>query len=35
VSEIAAGWGFTHLGRFSHYYADRYGQLPSETLRGA
>jgi AraC-like DNA-binding protein len=34
VSEIAGGWGFTHLGRFSHYYADRYGELPSETLRG-
>jgi len=35
VSEIAGGWGFTHMGRFSHYYADRYGELPSDTLRGA
>ena len=34
VSEIAGGWGFTHMGRFSRYYADRYGELPSETLRG-
>ena len=34
VSEIAGGWGFTHMGRFSHYYSDRFGELPSETLRG-
>ena len=34
VSEIAGGWGFTHMGRFSHYYSDRFGELPSDTLRG-
>ena len=34
VSEIAGRWGFTHMGRFSHYYSDRFGELPSDTLRG-
>ncbi|PKR89755.1 hypothetical protein CXZ10_07600 [Pleomorphomonas diazotrophica] len=31
VSEIAVRWGFWHLGRFSHYYADLFGELPSQT----
>lgn len=33
VSEIASRWGFTHLGRFSRMYADRFGELPSLTIR--
>lgn len=30
ISEIAMKWGFWHLGRFSAYYAQRYGQSPSD-----
>jgi AraC-like DNA-binding protein len=33
VSEIAARWGFLHFGRFAQEYAERYGEMPSETLR--
>ncbi|UBQ02567.1 AraC family transcriptional regulator [Curtobacterium sp. TXMA1] len=33
VAAIAQAWGFQHLGRFSKYYADAFGELPSETLR--
>ncbi len=33
VSDIAYRWGFSHLSRFSAAYRQRYGQLPSETLR--
>lgn len=33
VAEVAQSWGFHHLGRFSGYYADVYGEPPSETLR--
>jgi transcriptional regulator GlxA family with amidase domain len=32
VTDTALKWGFNHLGRFSSYYAQRFGQLPSETL---
>ncbi|WP_304610556.1 helix-turn-helix domain-containing protein [Oryzibacter oryziterrae] len=31
VSEVAVRWGFWHLGRFSRYYADLFGELPSQT----
>ncbi|MCM5557212.1 helix-turn-helix domain-containing protein [Pleomorphomonas sp. NRK JP5] len=31
VSEVAVRWGFWHLGRFSHYYNDLFGELPSQT----
>ena len=31
VSEIAFDCGFTHLGRFSGYYLQQYGELPNET----
>lgn len=34
VTEIAFKWGFSHLGRFSQEYKNRYGELPSHTLRG-
>lgn len=33
VAEIAVAWGFHHLGRFSGYYAEVYGEPPSQTLR--
>jgi AraC-like DNA-binding protein len=36
VTEIAMQWGFTHMGRFSIEYRQRFGERPSETLsRGA
>ncbi|MBS1165493.1 MAG: hypothetical protein H6R00_1518 [Proteobacteria bacterium] len=31
VSEVAVRWGFWHLGRFSRYYSDLFGELPSQT----
>ncbi|MFJ8604979.1 AraC family transcriptional regulator [Streptomyces shenzhenensis] len=34
VTQIALDSGFTHLGRFSAYYTSKYGEAPSETLRG-
>ena len=33
VSEVASGWGFSHLGHFGDYYRRRFGERPSETLR--
>tara|TARA_R110001592_G_scaffold25551_3_gene96917 strand:+ start:250 stop:1230 length:981 start_codon:yes stop_codon:yes gene_type:complete len=33
VSEIAALWGFAHMGRFAQAYRCQFGELPSETLR--
>jgi AraC-like DNA-binding protein len=33
VTSIALRWGFTHLSRFAITYAERYRELPSETLR--
>ena len=35
VTELAARVGFGHLGRFSGWYQERYGETPSETLRRA
>jgi TolB-like protein/AraC-like DNA-binding protein len=35
VSEIAAGYGFDHFGRFSAQYRRCFGELPSTTLRRA
>jgi hypothetical protein len=34
VAETAHRWGFAHLGRFAQYYRQRYGESPSDTLRG-
>lgn len=34
ISQIAMRWGFWHLGRFSGYYADLFGETPSQTLKG-
>ena len=33
IADIAFSWGFTHLGRFAKTYHERFGELPSETLR--
>jgi AraC-like DNA-binding protein len=33
VAEIACNLGFTHMGRFSVEYRQRFGEKPSETLR--
>lgn len=35
VAEVARSWCFQHLGRFSGYYAEAFGETPSETLREA
>ncbi|MEJ8574853.1 AraC family transcriptional regulator [Microbaculum marinum] len=35
VAETASAWGFAHLGRFSQYYRERFGELPRETARRA
>jgi AraC-like DNA-binding protein len=32
VAEVAQRCGFRHLGRFSAYYRERFGELPSATL---
>jgi AraC-like DNA-binding protein len=34
VSHIARRWGFLYLGRFAAAYRQKFGQTPSETLRG-
>ncbi|CAM4141082.1 AraC family transcriptional regulator [Kibdelosporangium persicum] len=34
VTEVASRWGFTHLGRFSRSYRERYGESPSTTATG-
>ncbi|MFF0952266.1 AraC family transcriptional regulator [Rhizobium leguminosarum] len=31
VSDVARRWGFTHMGRFSAFYREAFGELPSET----
>jgi AraC-like DNA-binding protein len=33
VTEVALDHGFGHLGRFSSYYRERFGELPSATAR--
>lgn len=33
ITDVAFKWGFTHLGRFSQEYKQRYGELPSSTRR--
>lgn len=33
VTEIAARWGFEHLGRFAVEYRKRFGETPSQTRR--
>jgi AraC-like DNA-binding protein len=33
VTEVATRWGFFHLSRFAQQYRERFGHLPSETIR--
>ena len=35
VTEVAMQWGFGHLGDFARAYGNRFGERPSQTLRGA
>jgi transcriptional regulator GlxA family with amidase domain len=35
VTEVAMRWGFFHPSRFAQQYKERYGELPSETVRRA
>lgn len=33
ISDIAANWGFWHLGMFSNYYKQLFGETPSSTIK--
>lgn len=33
ITEVALEHGFGHLGRFAHYYRERFGELPHQTAR--
>ena len=33
ISDIAMRWGFFHPSRFAHQYQERFGELPSDTVR--
>ena len=33
VSSVAQKWGFIHMGRFSSYYTELFGENPSQTLK--
>ncbi|MEN0101360.1 MAG: AraC family transcriptional regulator [Curtobacterium sp.] len=33
VTDVAVRWGFMHVSRFAASYSERFGELPSETLR--
>lgn len=35
VLDVASRWGFWHLGQFAQDYKRQFGELPSQTLRGA
>ncbi|MCU1409258.1 MAG: AraC family transcriptional regulator, partial [Microbacteriaceae bacterium] len=32
VTEVAARWGFVHLGRFAAAYRQRFAERPSDTI---
>ena len=34
VRNVAARWGFWHMGQFARDYRNLFGELPSQTLRG-
>lgn len=33
VTDVALRWGFAHTGRFAAYHQERFGEMPSQTLR--
>lgn len=33
VSRVAQKWGFSHMGHFSNYYTELFGENPSQTLK--
>ena len=33
IENVAARWGFSHMGRFAKYYRTAYGERPSDTYR--
>jgi len=33
VSNVARRWGFMHMGHFSNYYTELFGENPSQTLK--
>jgi len=35
IAEVAGRWGFWHMGQFAKDYRRQFGELPSETARGA
>ncbi|WP_241098597.1 helix-turn-helix transcriptional regulator [Providencia huaxiensis] len=35
VTGVALRWGFTHMGRFSAEYKQRYGETPSKSMKKA
>ncbi|MGU0820643.1 helix-turn-helix domain-containing protein [Pseudomonas aeruginosa] len=35
IGDIAANWGFWHMGMFSTYYKQLFGETPSATRRSA
>ena len=35
IRQIAARWGFWHMGRFASYYRETFGERPSDTVRTA
>jgi AraC family ethanolamine operon transcriptional activator len=35
VQDVAAQWGFFHMGHFAHDYKQMFGEPPSQTLRSA
>src|SRR5262249_24515819 len=35
IRQIAARWGFWHMGRFASYYRELFGESPSATVRAA
>lgn len=33
IESVASRWGFSHMGRFAHYYRSAFGERPSDTYR--
>jgi len=34
IIDVATDWGFWHMGHFTHYYREMFGETPSKTLLG-